>query len=503
MNSTTTTTTTDRFYSIWRNRYIRDCIRCNVCRDNVINVTIEYINDNHRYLSLFTYNDKVEYNIIIQFQIINIDDVIKYTKSNHRELIDSIYIVPNFQIDNSDDSDEEDVETKQREQQLSKELMYSFHQGLRILSFPVVYQHPIGRNHKLPDSITDLHIDCGYLYDVNSPFVDMILSELPPQLKKLYLSRDLDINVPMCTIPDTLEVFEFATTSENFKHFVVPPNKRFQDCLLQVECGQDLEWVAQHTWVHRAKFASYYFDPTYVIPSHLTDIDIHARFDKLGRGVLPVSLTKLTIYEHKEPLEVGVLPPGLLDLELHYYDHQLEQGHLPDSLTKLIMRDYEKPLKPHVFGNRLKSLTLVSFNEEIQAQSLPHSLEYLDLPVFRGSFEHVGPLDNLNELKIPHLHTSVAILLQNVTKIDITTRGIPNKVFLKDTAIQDLYLLYKSLDRYNLYPGFFPSAVLNIEIRGLDIKMKGVIPDSCVSLNTDQTNLNTKLLPSSINIVKY
>ncbi|KAF2070320.1 hypothetical protein CYY_008357 [Polysphondylium violaceum] len=488
------TTTTDLFYSVWRNRQIRDCIRNNVWRDRVINVTIEYLNDNHRYLSLFAYNDKVEYNIIIRFDIINRDDAIKYTNSKHTGLIDSIHIVTDFPpIVNSDDNVHK-VDTEQ----LSKDSISYFHQGLRILSFP---DHlPIGKDtKKLPDSITELHIDSGLYHNANGPFIDMILSELPPQLKKLYLSSDFDINVPTCTLPDTLDVFEYTTTSENFKPFVVPPNKRFQGCLLQVNCDQDLEWVAQHPWVHRIKFGLSYFNSTYVLPSHITHIELHG--GKLERGILPVSLTKLNIHFCR-PLEAGVLPPGLLDLELHYYDHQLEQGHLPDSLTKLVIRDYDKPLKPHVFGNQLKSLTLVTFNQEIQAQSLPHSLEYLNLPAFTGSFEHVGPLDNLNGLNVNHLHGSVATLLQNVTNIDITTRDIPNKVYLKDTAIQDLYVFYKSLRRYDLNTGFFPSAVQNIEVKGFDINMKGVIPESCISLKSDQTNLNTKLLPSSINTVK-
>ncbi|KAF2075525.1 hypothetical protein CYY_003166 [Polysphondylium violaceum] len=41
-------------------------------------------------------------------------------------------------------------------------------------------------------------------------------------------------------------------------------------------------------------------------------------------------------------------------------------------------------------------------------------------------------------------------------KIDLTTRDIPNRIYLKDTAIQDLNLRYMSLGRYDLYPGFFP-----------------------------------------------
>ncbi|KAF2075528.1 hypothetical protein CYY_003169 [Polysphondylium violaceum] len=495
---TISTTNTHRFYSLWRNRYIRDCIRNNVCRDTLIYATIEYLNNNHRYLSLFSYNDKVEYNIIIHFKIKNRDDVIGYVNNKHRDLIDRISIANGVEVA---------IDNDQQQQQASKVDRFDcnlFHQGLRSLSF--YNQHIVGSG-KLPDSIRELTIESRLRNNINNPLVDMILSELPPKLELLYLPSGLNINVPTCRLPDTLNEFSFRATHENLKPFIVPQNKVF-DCTIDIKTDKDIQWLVQHTWVQQAAFWTKY-DATRVLPSHLTSIKIDFLDGRLEKGILPSSLTSLYIFDYNEPLEVGVLPPGLLELDLPDYDHPLEQGHLPDSLTELGLGHYNQPLEPFVLPNNLTRLTMDSFNQEcFQANTLPRSLSYLQFWSFKGSFEHVGPLDNpvFNGYK-PHLivdslHESVATLLQNVTTFKISTNQIGSNVYLKGTAIQDLGFVYMS-DRYNLYPGFLPSALQKLDIIGLDIKMDNLIPQSCVYLKTDIVDLNTKLIPLSVKIEKY
>ncbi|KAF2075532.1 hypothetical protein CYY_003173 [Polysphondylium violaceum] len=495
---TISTTNTHRFYSLWRNRYIRDCIRNNVCRDILIDATIEYLNNNHRYLSLFAYNDKVEYNIIIQFRIKNRNDVIGYVNNKHRDLIDRISI---------DIGEDVAIDNDQQQQQAPRVIRYDcnlFHQGLRSLSF--YNQHIVGSG-KLPDSIRKLTIYNNHKLrnNINNPLVDMILAELPPKLELLYLPSGLNINVSTCRLPDTLNYFNFQGTHENLKPFIVPPNKVF-DCTIDIKSDQDLQWLAQHTWVIKAMFETKY-NATRVLPSHLTSIRIHSIDGRLEKGILPSSLTSLYIFDYNEPLEVGVLPPGLQWLDLSDYDHPLEQGHLPDSLTELDLGCYNQPLKPFVLPNNLTTLAMDSFNQEcFQANTLPRSLSYLQFWSFKGSFEHVSPLDNpvynghKPQLIVDSLHESVAILLQNVTTIKIRTNQISGNVYLKDTAIQNLDI--HSVNRFSLYPGFLPSAVKKIIMKGVDIKMDNLIPQSCVYLKTDIVDLNTKLIPLTVQIVK-
>ncbi|KAF2075529.1 hypothetical protein CYY_003170 [Polysphondylium violaceum] len=485
---TTSTTNTHRFYSLWRNRYIRDCIRNNVCRDILIDATIEYLNNNHRYLSLFSYNDKVEYNITIDFKIMNRNDVIGYVNNKHRDLIDRISIANGVDVAIDKDQQKQAPRVNRFDCNL-------FHQGLRSLSF--YNQRTVGSG-KLPDSIRELTIYSGVSNNINNPLVDMILSELPPQLKRLSLPNGLNINVPTCRLPDTLNYFNFQGTHEKLKRFVVPQNKVFK-CTIGVESDQDLQWLVQHTWVQQALFETEY-DATRVFPSHLTSICIHLIDGRLEKGILPSSLTSLYIYNYNEPLEVGVLPPGLQWLDLSDYDHPLEQGHLPDSLTELGLGCYNQPLEPFVLPNNLTRLTMNGFDQEcFQANTLPRSLSYLKIGSFQGSFEHVGPLDNVFGLIVNSLHESVATLLQNVRTVQIRTDQISQHVSLKDTVIQDL-VFYNTLDRFNLSPGFLPSALQNLEIRGFDIIMENVVPTSCISLKTDMANLNTKLLLSSVKI---
>ncbi|KAF2072863.1 hypothetical protein CYY_005811 [Polysphondylium violaceum] len=492
----TSITTTDRFYSLWRNRYIRDCIRCNVWRNRVINTTLEYLDDNYRYLSLFAFNDRIEYNIAIHLKINKRDTLIAYVNNKHKELIDSIFIDYDIDVTLLPPLDHTPLQTNQQtvlQQQQQRELLQQskvlrfdcslFHQGLRSLSFFILNQHTVGSGKPLPDSITKLNIYSRFRFEMGNIVVDSILAHLPSRLRSLTLPNGLVINTPTCAIPDTLEYFNYGSTHENLKGFVVPPGKRFGKCVLKIKTNQDLEWVTQHTWVHKVSFLIGFEPTAHTLASHITHIDFEFIDGKLEKGMLPISLINLSIYQYDEPLEVGVLPSGLQDLMLETYDYPLEQGHLPDSLTALCLGSYNLPIKPHVLPNNLTRLTMDSFDQEIQANTLPRSLKYLDISVFDESFEHVGPLDNLIELTVDDLHESVATLLQNVRTIEIRTNQISGNVYLKDTAIQNLDI--HSANRFSLYPGFLPSSVKKIIMKGFDIKMDNLIPQSCVYLKTD------------------
>ncbi|KAF2068767.1 hypothetical protein CYY_009909 [Polysphondylium violaceum] len=486
---TTSTANTHIFYSIWRNRLIRDSIRNYVCRDTLIDASIEYLNNNHRYLSQFSYHDKVQYNIIIHCNIKDTDDVIGYVNSKHRDLIDRISIDDGVEvaIDNDD---------QQQQQQESEMIRYDcnlLHQGLRSLSFYNQYTSVGG---KLPESIRELTICSMDTDEISCPLVNMILAELPPQLERLSLPEGLKIDVPTCRLPDTLNDFEFITTHKSFKPFVVPPNKVFK-CTIDIQSNQDLQWLAHNTWVHQAMY-SIDFDENNPMPSHLTRVELYL-IKTLRGDILPSSLTSLSIDDFVS-LD-GLLRPGLRKLELYNYDNPLKQGHLPDSLTELDLGCYNQPLEPFVLPKNLTRLRMESFNQDFQANTLPRSLSYLELESFKGSFEHVGPLDNICGLTVFSLHKSVATLLQNVKKVEIRTDQIGKNVFLKDTAIQDLVLYNSSDTRYKLYPEFLPSALQKLKIRGFK-KFENVLPTSCISLKTDMAKLNTKLIPSSVKITK-
>jgi len=78
------------FYSVWRNTVFRRQIRNLVCENLVINISLEYLNDNHQYISLLTAQDKVDYNIYFKLLVCTRDELKEYNSNTHKHLIDDI-----------------------------------------------------------------------------------------------------------------------------------------------------------------------------------------------------------------------------------------------------------------------------------------------------------------------------------------------------------------------------------------------------------------------------
>ncbi|KAF2078487.1 hypothetical protein CYY_000237 [Polysphondylium violaceum] len=520
------------FYLIWRNQYIRKLIRNLVCRDQVICVNDGYLNDNHQYLSVFTDKDKIDYNISIRF----IDNSEFYFKNQHRSIINDL----DFYLYSPDRVNCNHVDFNQF-------TGFELHRLSLQINCNTVGSGP------LPESLTELFLDTSD-YSESAPIVLHILSHLPCNLKTLKIPIEIIISEPV-VVPDSLTSLEYYGKYESLQWVVVPPNKVFSGCQLQIDSVGALEWLKENKWVDTIYFYNYIqLDSNTMIPDHVRSIqdrgnvnleqhrlpsmlqelicretipsqlshlkiltlthpiakleknqlpaslehlDIHYS-QPLDAGVLPPNLTKLYLYTFDQILGVGVLPPNIKYLNMPVFNQPLMSSVLPTNLLELSIYSFDQPLLPHVLPSNLQILRMLIFDQPtLPAHSLPNSIVELYLNSFKGSIL-CKPLDHLKRLQLHSLHQSVSTLLQNVKRLSLKLQKT-NDVLgtcLANTRIEKLCLDCHS--ESCLYPNSLPPTLKSLTLSNIDIQAKGTIPNSCVDLTSLDRELNPAFIPTSV-----
>ncbi|KAF2078493.1 hypothetical protein CYY_000243 [Polysphondylium violaceum] len=525
---------TESFYLIWRNRYTRQLIRNILCHNFIINVNKEYLIENHRFLSVFSSKDKLDYNITICFK----GDAGDYLNINHinRDVINDVEIDIKSDVDNFD--------------------LNEIHDGVHKLSLMIEKRENNPRKNnrtsvatgELPSSITYLNL-CGKCQS----FAQAILSNLPANLKELELKIDQNSLSGPCIMPQSLTKLKSSPylNYENLKWFVVPPNKVYKSCMLYIDSMESFEWLFANKWIcnigidsnmlnilttqhklppHVTKLGLYddivldssFLPQTlesltcgYGTPiSHLTHLksltissdypfklekgDLPASLQELnlyynhsfGTDVLPPHLTTLDLYGYDQPLYPNVLPPRLTTLFLNDYNQPLCVNVLPSSLTDLHLDSFNRPLDPFVLPSKLKSLSLQYYTQPtFPPNSLPVSLTSLTIYGFKGSFEQCQPLDNLRNLKVDTLVPSLSTLLTNVKKLSMWVYNKDDDkndrsgiACLYNTSIKSLHLYFCWLK--TLYPNTFPPTLKYLTLVKAHLKSNDVIPRGCVLLKS-------------------
>ncbi|KAF2078495.1 hypothetical protein CYY_000245 [Polysphondylium violaceum] len=514
----------ESFYMIWRNQYTRQLIRNLLCQKFIIDVNKEYLIENHRFLSVFSSKDKLDYNITIRFKG-DAGDYLNITHSN-RDVINHVHL----------DLKLEDVSFDLNE----------IHDGVHKLSLKIKNKRTSVAG-ELSSSITYLYL-CGKC----PSFAQAILSNLPASLQKLELDIHENSLSGPCIMPQSLTKLKSSIYLyyKNLKWFVVPPNKVYKNCKLYIDSFESFEWLLENKWI-----CSVEIDPNILnmlmtqhqLPPHVTklcvneDIVLDSSFlpktlesltcgygtpishlsnlksltitgdysIKLEKGDLPASLQKLSLY-YNHPLQADVLPPHLTTLNFYTYDQPLYTNVLPPHLTTLFLNDYNQPLCVNVFPSTLTDLHLGSFNRPLDPFVLPSKLKSLSihmknnaqptfppnsLPVsltsltiygFKGSFEQCQPLDNLRNLKVDSLNPSLATLLTNVKKLDLLETSYKDDssgiACLYNTSIKSLHLNFCSVK--TLYPNTFPSTLRYLTLVNANLESNDVIPSGCVLLKS-------------------
>ncbi|KAF2078475.1 hypothetical protein CYY_000225 [Polysphondylium violaceum] len=527
----------DSFLSIFRNCYLRSLIRNNSFKDTVIIIpTLEYLNDNHQYLSVLSNVDKLQYNISIRFKFNSLSNCIKFNSNSHKHLIN-------------------DIDTfYSGEQELH---LGNLHDQVHILSICFEQDRPKTVIGKLPESIVELHINAHSESDFVCLELEEILSDLPKNLKVLYISYNFSLSSEDSKIqlPDSLVHLEFSGTRTDFDRFVVNgvPNRVLKSACLEITSVEDLDWLQDRPWIN------YIFINEVVpnqIPSHVRQIilsagldDVEAFFQKLpvqleylnvskikstqnqqpfvqffkqytprlkrlslviegeedlGKdSCFPDNLEYLNINGYRKEINGSMLPPNLKTLDLARYNQELKVGSFTNTITDL-SASYDGPLKASVLPTQLKRLSFFIFNNRIEPHSLPLSLTNLQLNQFSGSFEHVGSLDNLRELKIGTLNQSIVDTLANVKKIKISFYEIAPNTRFTNTSITDLSLYNLKYYEIKTIPdGFLPPHLVRLLITHFRIKSIDTIPPSCACFKYNYKNLDTTLIPESVRSICF
>jgi len=211
-NNKTIITIDNLYFRIWRNNYIRNCIRNNQLRDRIIVINnIEYLNDNKKYLSLLSHNDMIEYNIYTKFEINSQDKLVQYNINKKNHLINYISI----DLTDKDINDE-------------KEFGCDFiNDGVTRLEV-VLGNDGKEWGGRLPRSLREFSILGSRNNFSNIQGVaDELLLNLPSQLVKLHISAEYSITTnEQIVLPESLtKLHYYPTNNNNLSKILVPPNK--------------------------------------------------------------------------------------------------------------------------------------------------------------------------------------------------------------------------------------------------------------------------------------
>ncbi|KAF2078501.1 hypothetical protein CYY_000251 [Polysphondylium violaceum] len=492
------------FYLVWRNQYIRRFIRNNQCRDLIINVDENYLNDNHQYLEVFTAQDKLDYNISIRFHKGN------YVNNQYKHLVTDLNYDHTF-ITQSDFGLIDD--------------------GVNRLSL-IVKDGQEGTG-KLPSSLTYLELS-SWNHRETGPVAEIVhhvLSNIPPNLKTLILPHGY-LFTSNYVIPESITYLGCESRYDNFKRLVVSPNKVYRNCILDVYSVEALQWLHENTWINnividgRVNITDTPIPPhvatirvrdgsiqEYALPkmlevltctfetpfSHLAHLKILCLLhypSKLEKGLLPLSLEEFNV-TYNSSLDIDVLPRLLRTLRLYRFNQPLGVGSLPNSLTHLYIGSFNQPLGASVLPQSLKVLKMHNFNQT-WLPSLPPSLVELNIEKFTGSFEASSqPLDKLNTLNIGSLDASLPRILVNVKSINMSVHSIidGSGTCLYHTSLKrlNLHLIRKT----PLYPNSFPPTIEYLSLINADIQSMGVIPEG-ITLKTVFGTIDPKYIPPSV-----
>ncbi|KAF2072530.1 hypothetical protein CYY_006147 [Polysphondylium violaceum] len=531
------------FYSVWRNTILRKDIRKKVCQNLLIDINLEYLNDNHQYISLLSLQDKIDYNIYFKLFIKEGEELKEYYNNPHKHLVDDIKIHHfnrNKNVPPEENIFDADI------------ICY----GVRRLLLHE--DHVTNVRGRLPPTITELYFNgdnskLTYNLRFGNKELDAMISSLP-NLRKLVLPNNYQVTDKI-ELPSTLVEFKHQSSCDNLRKITVTPTTPIQlkGCEVNVEDLDDLAWFRDKPWYtnleiiadgtitrgaipqHVTKLTFPFYQETRVeegaIPAGLEELDcpltipltiikglghlkilnLHSASQPLEKDLLPKSLESFSIYKDNLPFLPDVLPQGLKNLQSTHFDLDLQVGSLPHSLKKLEFSTFDQKLDPFVLPSSLTWLNMFRFTGKLVKNSLPSSLQVLKLNSFTGSFEFVEPLPELFVLQVDTLQPSVTNLfskhnINSEKRVKITFKTIGDQVSLQDLPIQHLHL-YNGHMRSTLSAKLVPKRIKSLRLNGLDIKSSGLIPNSCIYLeasNKDAVNFIPSTTKHTLyNPIKY
>jgi len=445
------------FYSIWKNKYIRNYIKNKVCQDLVIEIkSIKELQDDHRLISLFTEQDKRDNNIYIRLIINDEEEYDQYIKiSSDNNQCQQLVVVDDICL-------KTDIDLN----------FNMFHQGIKRIEMFIYLETKI--TGRLPQSLTELVVKSQYV-EIYNQSLDNVLMNIPASLRKLTLP--LYKFTKRVELPSTLECLNYTTRISDINNLVMPPNKVYEGYQVVVNSLDQLQLVHNLPWVHKLQIRQvrttlkHDHIPSHIkhlsldengfveddsfpqgllsltiavdipinissLPRCLTHLDINSYGYQLKKGMLPPTLKKLQIYHYFEPLVAGALPDGLTSLSLPRFNQELDVKALPSSLTELDLDYFTKELKPFALPPHLKSLNLNKYSVSYtEPNCLPNTLTSLKIFQISGPIEYAPQMNHLTYLSIGILNQSVVRMIENCNNITLDIKSIDPNVNLQDTHI--------------------------------------------------------------------
>lgn len=495
------------FYLIWKNIYIRSLIKSLVLKDKDIVIdSIQYLNDNHQYLSLLSDRVKIENHISTILVINRIEQWNLYINHQYKHLINVLRI-------------------KIKDDNGCALNCSMIHDGV-VKVMCNLGKHTQDMQGQLPPSVKYLYLSNSYDETV-SPF-DNILLNLPSKLQVLELPFGYQIRTNRkIKIPESVDSLYYLTDCSNFSKLEMPSrNKVYDNLRINIASLDQLVWINTQC-VNNILIAINESVPLDLIPRHIKSISLYGNLETPGSlpdglvkaeissistkitlpptlkflmihnviGALekdwfPSTLEYLILLDYNQTLDIGVLTSHLVELNLSSFNQELQVGVLPSSLKRLCMMKFNQPLSSSIFPHQLEVLVLNEFNNSFKEPDiLPASLVHLELPSFNNtgsSFKHVVQLNKLQFLKVYNLESELSRVIANVKKITIEFNFLTTTTTdfnIQHTAIEYLDLNYTSFGkRLPLEPNLIPKQIKVLKLNGFESNesnTKQLIPSSC------------------------
>ncbi|KAF2078466.1 hypothetical protein CYY_000216 [Polysphondylium violaceum] len=509
------------FYIIYRNQYLKRNIIKYIFEGSLLNVCLSRLNEYHEFLSLITNNtdnnNSTTYNnnnnISIRLIIKNHQEFKEYINHPYRYIVNTLHL----------------GQLKNVSSFVNGGNKFDFGcipESVTSLEFHISNDDIQGYG-RFPQSITELKVNTNMFFEYEGNLLDYLIHHLPPRLARLKLPSNVQIREEW-VVPESLVDLVCMFEASLCSNIVVAPTRVFKSSYVMINSIVELELLQSSKWMRSISIgAIHYPEQPHLFPPHIEEIvvydhhDLHPVYlDKhmlppcltslavhqidhpIARDTLPESLISLTIDVYKHPIRIGVMPVGLTILYISC-QHPLEPGTLPLSLTHVNLYGFNHPLRANVLPEGLQELTLSAFKNILEPKSLPRSLTFLQLNKFKGSFESVGPLNQLVKLHIHTMDASISTVIANVKNLELLIKGptiIHPSILLHSTSIEKLALYNHSrkLDRISLPPDFFPPTLIHLALFGFEIKSPNILPRDCIFFRHNIQDLDTNLLPPSV-----
>ncbi|KAF2074421.1 hypothetical protein CYY_004277 [Polysphondylium violaceum] len=461
------------FFTVFRDKFLNHKIRNEKFDNQLLTVTIPYLNHNHK-------NLKDLLGSITLFCFIATEkDLMDYKNSNYSHMIQGlIYKLPELKAGYLKDglevmafnTDTLSIEPNSIPDSVYKLVIKSktpyLPKNICPPSLKIFIWYQLSCNITsdfLPDGLLYLELNVSPLFRHQFKMVD----SLPSSLTEITCNNFLGF-FPKNQLPNELNKLSLATDLTTFsQNFPLIYSKIQRYSLLLMESVMDFSVLIGHKITKLDLACTYHnrihvgelpetllelFLRTYnfpldanVFPQGLQKLELgDYNLEPLKPNVLPDSITEMKLYNYNHPLNIQVLPNSLKKLSLIIFSQPLLPGSLPNSLEILYTNQFNHPLLPLVLPESLKKLTMATFNQKLRIGSLPSNLLHLEIPLYKRKLKEGCLPDKIKTLLFNHQRKLFFNQKENIIIPPSVTHLIShyNGTIIVPPSVKELEIIY-------------------------------------------------------------